>query len=68
MFTRLFARWQMRRSTAYLLSRVDDRMLDDIGLTRTDIEAMHLGLGPDLVLPFFGLEGHSLSRSGPDLP
>ncbi|MGB4827089.1 MAG: DUF1127 domain-containing protein [Paracoccaceae bacterium] len=51
MFTRLFARWQMRRSTAYLLSRVDDRMLDDIGLTRTDIEAMHLGLGPDLVLP-----------------
>ncbi len=60
MFTRLFARWQMRRSTAYLLSRVDDRMLDDIGLTRTDIEAMHLGLGPDRVLPVL--------RSGRALP
>ncbi|MBK6468146.1 MAG: DUF1127 domain-containing protein [Rhodobacter sp.] len=46
MFTRLFARMQLRRSTAFLLLRTDDRLLDDIGLTRTEMEALHLGLRP----------------------
>lgn len=37
MFTRLFAQMRMRRSTAFLLSRADDRLLDDIGLTRAEL-------------------------------
>lgn len=44
MFTRLVPLLQLRRSTAFLLERGDDRLLDDIGLTRASLEAMHLGL------------------------
>jgi hypothetical protein len=44
MFARLIARLQLRRSTAFLLERSDDRLLDDIGLTRSQLQAMHLGL------------------------
>lgn len=46
MFARLISLFQTRRSTRFLLDRSDDRLLADIGLTRADIEAMHLGLGP----------------------
>lgn len=44
MFTRLVTLLQLRRSTAFLLARGDDRLLDDIGLTRAALESMHLGL------------------------
>ena len=47
MFTRLVSLLQLRRSTAFLLARVDDRLLDDIGLTRDDLHALHLGLVQD---------------------
>lgn len=46
MFARLMSMIETRRSTKFLLDRSDDRLLADIGLTRADIEAMHLGLGP----------------------
>ncbi|QYZ70575.1 hypothetical protein [Neotabrizicola shimadae] len=46
MLTRLISLMQLRRSTAFLLERGDDRLLDDIGLNRADLEAMHLGLDP----------------------
>jgi uncharacterized protein YjiS (DUF1127 family) len=46
MINRLIARLETRRSTKFLLDRSDDRLLADIGLTRADLEAMHLGLGP----------------------
>lgn len=45
MFTRILAMIQTRRSTQFLLERNDDHLLADIGLTRADLEAMHLGLG-----------------------
>jgi len=45
MFTRMLALIETRRSTRFMLDRSDDRLLADIGLTRTDLEAMHLGLG-----------------------
>jgi uncharacterized protein YjiS (DUF1127 family) len=44
MFARLIAHLQLRRSAAFLLSRADDHLLDDIGLTRAELEALHLGL------------------------
>lgn len=47
MFARLatvFAHLQFRNATAFLLRREDDRLLADIGLSRTELEAMHLGL------------------------
>lgn len=47
MFARLFALLQLRRSTAFLLEREDDRLLDDIGLSRSDLQAMRLGLQLD---------------------
>lgn len=47
MFTRLKSLMQLRRSTAFLLDRADDRLLDDIGLTRGELMAMHEGLGAD---------------------
>ena len=40
MFARFFALSQLRRSTAFLLSRADDRLLDDIGLTRADLDSL----------------------------
>jgi uncharacterized protein YjiS (DUF1127 family) len=43
MFARLFALLQLRRSTAFLLEREDDHLLDDIGLTRDDLLALHRG-------------------------
>ena len=43
MFARLFALMQLRRSTAFLLERGDDHLLDDIGLTRDDLLAMRRG-------------------------
>ena len=45
MFTRILALIQTRRSTKFLLDRSDDRLLADIGLTRADLQAMHMGLG-----------------------
>ena len=45
MFSRLFAHMQMRRSTAFLLARADDHLLNDIGLSRTDLRTLHSGLG-----------------------
>lgn len=44
MLTRLATILQLRRSTAFLLERADDRLLDDIGLSRYELEVMHLGL------------------------
>lgn len=44
MFTRILARLELRRTTATLLARGDDHLLADIGLTRAEVEAMHLGL------------------------
>jgi|GEM_PF-2118933 len=46
MFTRFITQLHLRRSTAALLARADDRLLDDIGLTRSEVEALHLGLLP----------------------
>ncbi|MDP3193745.1 hypothetical protein [Tabrizicola sp.] len=46
MFARLFALLQLRRSTAFLLEREDDHLLDDIGLTRDDLLALHRGESP----------------------
>lgn len=43
MFARLFALLQLRRSTAFLLEREDDHLLDDIGLTRDDLIALRRG-------------------------
>lgn len=45
MFARLFALLQLRRSTAFLLEREDDRLLDDIGLTRAELQALRWGEG-----------------------
>ena len=55
MFTRLASLLQLRVSTAFLLERADDRLLDDIGLTRADLRAMHLGL-PTVPVARRGLE------------
>lgn len=44
MFARIIALLQLRRSTAFLLERSDDHLLADIGLSRAELEAMHLGL------------------------
>ena len=60
MFTRLMSLIQTRRSTKFPLDRSDDRLLADIGLTRADLEAMHLGLGRD--------EATSKAWSFPALP
>ena len=43
MFARLFALSQLRRSTAFLLEREDDHLLNDIGLTREDLRALRSG-------------------------
>ncbi len=43
MFARLFALLQLRRSTAFLLEREDDHLLDDIGLTRDGLLALRRG-------------------------
>lgn len=43
MFARLRALLQLRRSTAFLLMRDDDHLLDDIGLTRDDLIALRRG-------------------------
>lgn len=43
MFARLFALLQLRRSTAFLLEREDDHLLDDIGLTRDDLLVLRRG-------------------------
>ena len=60
MFARLISLFQTRHSTRFLLDRSDDRLLADIGLTRADLEAMHLGLGP--------VEARSKVFSFPALP
>ncbi|MCB5411139.1 hypothetical protein [Pseudogemmobacter faecipullorum] len=44
MFARLRSLFQLRRSTAFLLDRKDDRLLEDIGLTRADLMDMRAGL------------------------
>lgn len=60
MFAQLITLFQTRRSTRFLLDRSDDRLLADIGLTRADLEAMHLGLGP--------AEARQKAHSFPALP
>jgi hypothetical protein len=50
MFARFIARLQLRRSTAFLLERSDDHLLADIGLSRAELEAMHLGVAPAYAL------------------
>ena len=60
MFAQLMTAFQTRRSTRFLLDRSDDRLLADIGLTRADLEAMHLGLGP--------AEARQKAHSFPALP
>lgn len=49
MFARIISRLQSRRSTAFLLERGDDHLLRDIGLTRDDLTALHLGTDLRLV-------------------
>ena len=44
MLARLVSLLQLRNSTAFLLARVDDRLLDDIGLSRADLQEMHMGV------------------------
>lgn len=44
MFARIRSLFQLRRSTAFLLERKDDRLLEDIGLTRADLIDMRAGL------------------------
>ncbi|MDQ2066083.1 DUF1127 domain-containing protein [Xinfangfangia sp. CPCC 101601] len=44
MFARLVSLLQLRRSTAFLLARADDRLLDDIGMSRGELQLMHLGV------------------------
>ena len=46
MLARFNSLLQLRRSTAFLLERGDDHLLEDIGLNRADLEALHLGLDP----------------------
>ncbi|WP_444667841.1 DUF1127 domain-containing protein [Cereibacter changlensis] len=41
--SRLLCRLQARRSMGWLLTRHDDRLLRDIGLTRDDLETMLSG-------------------------
>lgn len=71
MFTRLISLMQLRRSTAFLLERGDDRLLDDIGVSRADLEAMHLGLDRTAlragILRLHSLPDQFLS-SRPELP
>jgi hypothetical protein len=43
MFNAIITTLQLRRSTAFLLSRADDRLLDDIGLTRADLDTLRQG-------------------------
>ncbi|WP_415255973.1 hypothetical protein [Sulfitobacter sp.] len=44
MIIKLYKRWKalrdQRRSMAWMLTRADDRWLDDIGLTRNDLRAL----------------------------
>lgn len=40
LFLRIQSRWHLRRSIGDLLSRVDDHLLDDIGLTRHQAEQL----------------------------
>lgn len=40
------SRWQGRRSAVRALQKLDDRMLQDIGLTRADVWAMERGAVP----------------------
>ena len=66
MFSRLFATLQMRRSTAFLLARADDHLLNDIGLSRADLRSLHTGLGgatPGLAARPVHL-GHTLPVAG----
>ncbi len=46
MFARFLAGLHLRHSTAFLLLRQDDHLLRDIGLTRDELQNMHLGLPP----------------------
>ncbi len=46
MFDHIRNLFQLRRSTAFLLTRADDRLLADIGLSRHDLLEMHLGVSP----------------------
>ena len=50
MFRRILSLLQLRQSTAFLLARQDDRLLADIGMSRADLTALHLGLDQDRML------------------
>lgn len=43
MFHRIFDLFRLRQSTNFLLLRADDHLLDDIGLTRHDLEELRQG-------------------------
>ncbi|WP_395541102.1 hypothetical protein [Neotabrizicola sp. sgz301269] len=64
MFARLVTLLQLRRSTAFLLERADDRLLEDIGLTRADLEALHRGQGIAAVAPQASTTGLTLPVAG----
>lgn len=49
MFTRIISLFQSRRATAFLLTRGDDHLLRDIGLTRDDLTALHHGTDLSMV-------------------
>jgi hypothetical protein len=48
MINRIVSLLQLRQSTAFLLARGDDRLLDDIGLSRADLEAMRISGVPSM--------------------
>lgn len=64
MFARLVTLLQLRRSTAFLLERADDRLLEDIGLTRAGLEALHRGDGIAATTPKASTTGLTLPVAG----
>ena len=61
--SRLLCRLQARRSMGWLLTRHDDRLLRDIGLTRDDLEAMLSGADDSRVGPSAGRGSNSMACS-----
>lgn len=64
MFARLVTLLQLRQSTAFLLERADDRLLEDIGLTRAGLEALHRGHGIAAAAPKASTTGLTLPVAG----
>jgi uncharacterized protein YjiS (DUF1127 family) len=49
LFRRAQVRWHLRRSVGDLLSRSDDHLLQDIGLTRYEAERLMAEVPPDMM-------------------